>query len=1062
MFRILWLVLIFSFAIMAFTPTTFSQSWDNTGITWNTNVHDMSVGRAFGADLTIYFAQGSFIYRSTNGSGSWGTTAEPEGTVLALTCKPDDPLILLVAMDTKVRRSTNGGMTWVSPDPISNVAALHPLRLATSPVSSERMYLGLQKVSGNSSMRRSTNGGSAWRNDIIYFSGGVQTDVTCFGTHPNDGLKVWAGGKDPAALDSWSNYTTTRSNGVFFSTDGGANWDTCGSLRKNIVAMSVAYSLGTTEIIVGTSDNELYTTTNNGVTWQLDGYYPGGQVKDLDYILPNFGYVAAANGVFYEGGGPLYWGEVTNGVYGIPNRIKVDPLYSSNIYVGSTSNLFKSTDDGATWIETTVGPAFSAIGMNDGKILSFSPTSSHVKLFDGSSWSSVATLSNFNGSIGYKSTSNATAFATGYLTVSGTNRASICRSTDSGNSTWSEVDAGSGTGVYKGFLVDPLDANRIFVYGSRTSSQNIRVSLNGGGSFGEDVSFLVGGVAPQVCTMIADPTGGSTQSNYVYAGVSTGNSSYDGVWKSTNAGASWSRLASSSVYQKKIIALAINPSNPSIIYAADSTTPALLKTTNGGTNWTTISGISGAVSRIVMNPANVASKTDIFVLLANGTKVYRSRNAGITWEDITFGLPTPITDLNGDRANPYKLGVATGQGVFTLLLTPVPSTGTITTSVMNNWNMLSIPNVVANFDSNAVYPSPPRNSNVFVYTDGIGYTAVNPLSYGIGYWVRFNSATTVSHTGDSIKSMWVPVKSSWNIAGTITEKIRIGSIQTQPADNRASAFYKFTGAYVALTDNDSLEAGKGYWVKFTSDGVMNLRGSQTVGLGRPGSNDGFETYDRFTITDANGRVQNLYVCNADLPGTPDDMEMPPPPPEPEFYAHFESGHYLRAVHADSEDVVLDITVEEASYPVTLSYEINPDNGITYSFAGTGGLGRSSGNMSLSDGEHIFHLTAKAVHPKAQSKLPDAFALHQNYPNPFNPSTALRFSLPEPGIVSLVVYDMLGREIATVVSGYLDAGYHSAAWNASKQASGVYFARLTVKGENGRSLFTKVNKLVLTK
>ncbi|MFN0159175.1 MAG: T9SS type A sorting domain-containing protein, partial [Bacteroidota bacterium] len=63
-------------------------------------------------------------------------------------------------------------------------------------------------------------------------------------------------------------------------------------------------------------------------------------------------------------------------------------------------------------------------------------------------------------------------------------------------------------------------------------------------------------------------------------------------------------------------------------------------------------------------------------------------------------------------------------------------------------------------------------------------------------------------------------------------------------------------------------------------------------------------------------------------------------------------------------------------------------------------------------------------------------------NPFNPVTQIRFDLPEANSVSIIVYDVLGKEVATVANGYFDAGYHSANFDATTLASGVYLYRLT--------------------
>ena len=87
--------------------------------------------------------------------------------------------------------------------------------------------------------------------------------------------------------------------------------------------------------------------------------------------------------------------------------------------------------------------------------------------------------------------------------------------------------------------------------------------------------------------------------------------------------------------------------------------------------------------------------------------------------------------------------------------------------------------------------------------------------------------------------------------------------------------------------------------------------------------------------------------------------------------------------------------------------------------------------------------------------PTEFALTQNFPNPFNPTTTIRFQLPEASNVRLVVYDMLGREIATLVDGYRVAGSHDVAFDASDLSSGVYVYRIEA-GEYSQTM--KMNLL----
>lgn len=83
-----------------------------------------------------------------------------------------------------------------------------------------------------------------------------------------------------------------------------------------------------------------------------------------------------------------------------------------------------------------------------------------------------------------------------------------------------------------------------------------------------------------------------------------------------------------------------------------------------------------------------------------------------------------------------------------------------------------------------------------------------------------------------------------------------------------------------------------------------------------------------------------------------------------------------------------------------------------------------------------------------------FYLHANYPNPFNPSTTFSYSLPSKAYVSLKVYDVMGREVATVVSREMTAGNYSQQWNADGLSSGMYFYRLQAGS------FTDTKRLLL--
>jgi hypothetical protein len=79
------------------------------------------------------------------------------------------------------------------------------------------------------------------------------------------------------------------------------------------------------------------------------------------------------------------------------------------------------------------------------------------------------------------------------------------------------------------------------------------------------------------------------------------------------------------------------------------------------------------------------------------------------------------------------------------------------------------------------------------------------------------------------------------------------------------------------------------------------------------------------------------------------------------------------------------------------------------------------------------------------ELPTEPALSQTYPNPFNPSTKINVELPVREFVSLKIYDIIGRELTTIVQGFLEPGWHVFEWNAGGRASGIYLAKLSTGG-----------------
>lgn len=94
--------------------------------------------------------------------------------------------------------------------------------------------------------------------------------------------------------------------------------------------------------------------------------------------------------------------------------------------------------------------------------------------------------------------------------------------------------------------------------------------------------------------------------------------------------------------------------------------------------------------------------------------------------------------------------------------------------------------------------------------------------------------------------------------------------------------------------------------------------------------------------------------------------------------------------------------------------------------------------------------------KISNQIPRQYSLSQNYPNPFNPATKIRFTLPNNSFSKLIIYDILGRKIKTLVNEQLNAGTYEADWDASIHSSGIYFYKLETEK------FIEFKKMMLLK
>jgi hypothetical protein len=155
-----------------------------------------------------------------------------------------------------------------------------------------------------------------------------------------------------------------------------------------------------------------------------------------------------------------------------------------------------------------------------------------------------------------------------------------------------------------------------------------------------------------------------------------------------------------------------------------------------------------------------------------------------------------------------------------------------------------------------------------------------------------------------------------------------------------------------------------------------------------------------------------------------------------------------------------------------NYTRQTETGLKVVFVSTEGSLVNDGVIFTSEGLHEHSFENVLISDRNGQELsftvkmlPEEFALSQNYPNPFNPTTIINFGLPVDSEVHLVIYDIMGREVATLVDDFMEAGYHKLQWNSLNNegktvANGMYLYRLTTSGGDER--FSSVKKMVLLK
>jgi M6 family metalloprotease-like protein len=380
------------------------------------------------------------------------------------------------------------------------------------------------------------------------------------------------------------------------------------------------------------------------------------------------------------------------------------------------------------------------------------------------------------------------------------------------------------------------------------------------------------------------------------------------------------------------------------------------------------------------------------------------------------------------------------------------------------WQTVSVPHSLIDYSPLSVFPTIDTNS---VYKYQSGYIKVSSFENGSGYYANFPAQSqTITFRGSPIEYLEFPLINGWNLTGSISFKLPLENVCTDPTGILTGNVYFYDGGYHYLSDGNSIKPGIGYWIKTNNSGDLILdRFAEPCELPKITFSPqiDFSTMDKFIITDSNGNSQNLYVSNIDLDTVVANLnlELPPYFSELDFDSRFEYNEFVKKVSSDSGLVSLEILVRTSSFPVSFNWEINPENGINYTFINDSSIGKHS-EINSKEGQVTFNnllngtisLLAIVDNKSNIVSVPTEFAVSQNYPNPFNPITTIKFAIPKESYVNLTVFNILGEKVKELKNETIEPGFYEVNFDASNLASGIYLYRIQA-GE-----FVKTKKMLL--
>jgi hypothetical protein len=438
----------------------------------------------------------------------------------------------------------------------------------------------------------------------------------------------------------------------------------------------------------------------------------------------------------------------------------------------------------------------------------------------------------------------------------------------------------------------------------------------------------------------------------------------------------------------------------------------------------------------------------------------------------------------------------------------------------DDWNLVGLPLDVSDPSYSMLFPDAIEGT---LYEFDNGYIQSGELVSGTGYWLRFDGAGSNSVTGQGIDNLTLSLNADWNLISGVTGSVDISSIQDPGGVIIPGTVYGFSNGYFQADMIEpgnaywlrTFEAGDvslSGMAGQSSDGSNTLSRSESLsdvqgfvlGMTAASSSQSYELKAGFSSVSTDGFDTGAEFCSlngvVDAPGSGwaqstcedssgtwyGDSYAPPAPPSGFDAVLTWSGDRYFMVMLDGNS-----GNEGAEHELGLSFVYNDPDPITVSWDNTGwdslmtscvlqdAFGGTMVNVDMLSESSVtldnpaFTQLKLLVTPSATglgstleledgvTLVPESFGLSQAYPNPFNPSTEIGYSVSESGVVELLVYDVLGRKISTLVSGYHEPNRYRVVWDGRNShgvqvPAGVYFYRMNTKS------FSDVKKVILLK